>query len=852
MARLHFLIPLLAGGIALGQNPPSPILPAGGRPPVPEAPGKGSVPTRLQFPNTDVKEVLAFYERLTKKRMIIDNQVQGTVNIVVSGEVPAEEAIRIIEINLLLNGFTLIPVEGTDMVKVVGSGKNPRTAAIPIISDELLLPEGEQVVTYIAKLHYADPTEVQQLLSTFVVPAPGGYTNVTALPKSQTLVITENTATIRGLIRILHEIDIPPAEVISEFIPLERADAKDVLEKLTAIFEKQPTSGSGAAPRAPGAPPAPVPAALANVPPGSVAAEVNQAGAVELHSRSLSEDSIIIGKIKLTADVRTNRIHVVTRPVNMPFVRKLITEFDESVKFGIPVERPLRFISVGDVLDVIVKAITEPGAKEEGGGGGSEGRKSSQQNTAARSTGGTSGGAGVTGSGDSSGTGSEFNVSEELSTQGVDTTPEARVVGTTKIIADKNANKIIIIGGEDVKAKVFRLLDELDQRIPQVMLHTVIGELNLDDKSQFGVDYILRNAGLGLSPLVVNGGNSTGTNNTSTGTAAAATGSSNAGTSTATNTVTPSSTTGTTTTGSTASNLVDVSSGHGILNFNNLLSQDTIRSVAGVGGSGVTGFVTAGNSLTAIVTALMNTNRFRVVTRPSVFTRNNKKAIIASGQEIPVPTSIQSALNAGTTVNTGLVTQSSVQFKRVALQLEVVPLINADREVSLDVLQKIDQVSGSTRIDNNDIPNIATRYVKTSVTVPNEGTVVLGGLIQQSMNKVRSGIPLLSSIPGLGYLFSSTTKEKIRTELVILIRPEVSWAPPEAAQIRERAQEVLSMDPDLEASLSKNGVRKAEAPEGLPTATPTPTPKPKKHSWFGKKEASSTDTPLLDKPAFRW
>ena len=110
----------------------------------------------------------------TKKRLIIDNQVQGTVNIVVTGDVPVEEAIRIIEINLLLNGYTMVPVEGSNIVKVVGSGKNPRTAAIPIISDELLLPDGEQVVTYITKLRYCtDPTEVQQTLSTFVVPAPG-------------------------------------------------------------------------------------------------------------------------------------------------------------------------------------------------------------------------------------------------------------------------------------------------------------------------------------------------------------------------------------------------------------------------------------------------------------------------------------------------------------------------------------------------------------------------------------------------------------------------------------------------------------------------------------------------------
>src|SRR5439155_15948855 len=136
-----------------------------------------------------------------------------------------------------------------------------------------------------------------------------------------------------------------------------------------------------------------------------------------------------------------------------------------------------------------------------------------------------------------------------------------------------------------------------------------------------------------------------------------------------------------------------------VANLNNLLNQNTVRSVMTAGGGGLTGFVTAGNSLTAVVTALQNSNRFRVVSRPSVFTRNNKKAIIASGQEIAVPTSSQSALNTTNNSN-GIVSNSSVQFKRVALQLEVVPLINSDREVALDILQKVDEVSGSTRIDN--------------------------------------------------------------------------------------------------------------------------------------------------------
>lgn len=743
-------------------------------------PGLSNSNVRLQFPNSDVREVLSLYELLTKKRIVTDNQVTGTVSIVVAGEIPKEEAIRIIEINLLLNGITLIPVENSNIVKVVGT-KNPRSAAIPIISDELLIPTGEQVVTFIAKLRYADPTELQQTLTSFVGQSQGGYTNITALPKAQALLITENSATIRGLVHILHEIDVPPAEVVSEFISLERADASDVLDKLKAIFEKQPTNGGspGAVPVARATP------AGTTLPAGTVVESVGEK-TVEIRAGSLSEDSIIAGKIKLTADVRTNRIHVVTRPVNMAFVRKLISEFDATGKFGEPVSRPLRYVSVADVLDVVVQAITEPGMKQETIAGGTSKPSQAANNQGNNNS---SGGGNFNGGGNGNGS---LSVSEGLSTAPVDTVPEGRVVGTTKIIADKNANAIIVIGGEDVKTKVFRLLDHLDQRIPQVMLNTIIGELNLDQKDQFGVDYILRNSGLGLSPIVLNGGNgsstaSTGNTSTSTGTGAAATGTGNGGTST-------------TGTSGRATDLVGFNGSQPVANLSNLLNQNTISKIATIGGGGITGYVTAGNSLTAIVTALQNTNRFRVVSRPSVFTRNNKKAIIASGQEIAVPTSIQSALNSTNNSN-GIVTNSSVQFKNVTLQLEVVPLINSDREVSLDILQKEDEVSGSTRIDNNDIPNIATRYVRTSVTVPNQATLVLGGLIKQSINHVKSGVPVLSNIPVLGYLFSNTTKEKIRTELVILIRPEVSWAPPEANQIRQRAEEFLNIPPNLESTI---------------------------------------------------
>ena len=98
---------------------------------------------------------------------------------------------------------------------------------------------------------------------------------------------------------------------------------------------------------------------------------------------------------------------------------------------------------------------------------------------------------------------------------------------------------------------------------------------------------------------------------------------------------------------------------------------------------------------------------------------------------------------------------------------------------------------------------------------------MLGGLIKVSQNNTKSGIPVLSNIPVLGSLFSTISKEKIRTELVILISPEVSWAPPDNQKIQRNAQHYLELEPDLESTLSskektkppKTGLfRKATAP----------------------------------------
>jgi general secretion pathway protein D len=92
--------------------------------------------------------------------------------------------------------------------------------------------------------------------------------------------------------------------------------------------------------------------------------------------------------------------------------------------------------------------------------------------------------------------------------------------------------------------------------------------------------------------------------------------------------------------------------------------------------------------------------------------------------------------------------------------------------------------------------------------VPNEGTLIIGGLIRQSQSRGSSGVPFISRIPLLGNLFKNTTKDQSRTELVILIRPEVTVGPEEAVQTRERAHEFLNMESDIEAALMPQGMRR--------------------------------------------
>lgn len=765
------MLPLLGCWLVLGRPPvlaqipqstPPPItsIPSTPSPVAPAPPEKDDVP-RMLYPNAQISEILSAYELLTGKRLIAGNSVAGTISIVVNKPATKAQAISIIETALTLNGFSLVPGEG-DIIKVVGLGDIVRSKGVPIYSDLADVPHNEQAVSFFLRLRYLDVQEVSGFLAQYI-PA-GNSVGYSLLPKSGALIITDTANSIRRMVSLLAQIDVPAAPVVEKFIRLERADASKAVEFLNAIFETKTAGASSGVPNA-GQPGGngnvrrpirrlneegqvvPDLAALANVPGGLIA---------------LSGESIIQGRITLTADVRTNRVHVVTQPVNLPLVENLIAEYDSDTPFAEPVRRPLRFVSARDVLPILVQALTEPGSEQGQNGGnlppGSTPRQSnnnvnSNSNNLFNNNSNSNGGFG------SSGSGGNSLASEGLNTEAVDTTPTEAVVGSTKIIADQSANTIILLGGAEAKDKVFQILDQLDVRPPQVIIRALIGELSLGNNESTGLNYLLRQKGVALESRfnsALSGGTPAGT----TATTLAAT------------------------------------------NSSTLQTLTNLAAGVGSGFSGLGGIVSITNSFDIILSALQSSNRFKTVSRPMVFTRNNKKAIIASGQEIAVPTTSLSSVNGTTADNASVAT--NVQFKSVTLKLEVVPLINSAGEVTLDILQTIDSiVSGqSVQIGGNIIPTIATRYIKSNVQAPNKSTIVLGGLTTASESKTSTDIPYLSKIPLLGdLLFKSRTRDQNRSELIVLLSPEVDNSPDTIEQKRRDEEQRLYLGGNLEDQL---------------------------------------------------
>ena len=311
-----------------------------------------------------------------------------------------------------------------------------------------------------------------------------------------------------------------------------------------------------------------------------------------------------------------------------------------------------------------------------------------------------------------------------------------------KISVDGRMNAIVVKDLSLNLDQMARLLRDLDVHIPQVLIEAKIVEVSRNYARELGVQWGGQHTGTsGRGTTVVTGG-TTGVGGTAGGTAASipAVGGS---------TFFPQ-------TG-------DIGrSGSGFV--------VNLPAAVGPGSGGALGISfgkLGGNlSLDLQLSAMQTTGNGKILSSPKVLTVNNKEAKISSGTDIPVR--IVSATSVG---GPGSTTTAGVQTISATLALSAIPTIMSDNRIAMVLKVDKSEPDFSRQVDG--IPTVTRRSADTHLVVNDGETVVLGGIITKSESQSESGVPFLSDIPVIGWLFKKKSKQENETELMIFITPTI-------------------------------------------------------------------------------
>ncbi len=725
-ARFLLLLGLLFGGLTLRAQDPA------NAPTTPQTPASaveaattnadGEPMTDVQFPNTPIPTILLEYERLTGKRVIRDTTVQDK-NLIIqtSGKMTYAEAAEFIEKSFLLNGYAILPTEKPNEMKIIAynTEKKPSSEGIPVYTNPIQLPESDQVVTYIMPLSHLAPEDAAELFANVVVLHP--YGKITPLKSASAVVITENTSVIRRLLEIRDHVDVSQIRTVDRTFQLERADAEDVVEALIDVLglekDAAPASAGGGAPPPPRSPGR-----------GGAELAVNDPSNALIPSQMSGSSAYAkpsAPKPRIRAIPRANRILVVATPQDMDYIESLVNHLDAPVETATFMRRQLRYINVSDFLKIASHVILR-GREAKNSGEISGGDTQNQTGLGNNPNMGSDLNRDPSGLGSS---GRRSGNSGDLGNAGSDqaAAPQSVVIDKTLLVADNVQNMLIASGPPEDLRRISELLDTMDVRPVQIQISAIIAQLTLGDDYELALNLLRSLERPADASRHINGSRFNG---------------------------------GGTVTSIPSSKLFDVAS---LVNPANLATST----------HGLAFYGQINRYLDAHVSALESTNRFKVLQRPTIYTVNNRQAVIETGQRIAVPRSTLSSLDTGGINNTNQTVTASIDYENVVLRVAVLPLINADGQITLQIQQTNDDIVGSTIIGGDAIPTIGTQTLGTTVMVPDGGTVLLGGLISENDNKAESGVPLFFDLPLLGRVFGSTKDQLNRQELLIFIQPKV-------------------------------------------------------------------------------
>jgi type IV pilus assembly protein PilQ len=303
------------------------------------------------------------------------------------------------------------------------------------------------------------------------------------------------------------------------------------------------------------------------------------------------------------------------------------------------------------------------------------------------------------------------------------------------LTVDVRTNALVVRDYAWNMAKINEVVKELDSKTPQVMIEARIVEVNSNFTRELGVQWGGKIYEAGSSGVFQATGATRGAPST---------------------------------TGSNA-----LTGGTGLSGSNLAVN---LPAAVGVGSGGALGFsfgnVASTLQLDLQLSAMEDTGQGKILSNPRVLTLNNKEAKISSGTEILIPTtSILSTATSSTSTTAGSTATTGVTTIDAKLELIVTPHITPDNQILIHVKTEKKDPDFNRQIQN--IPPLSTRTAETDLLVGDNETVVIGGIYTRNESQGEKGVPWLSKIPILGWLFKKETKNDIQNELLIFITPTV-------------------------------------------------------------------------------
>ena len=428
-------------------------------------------------------------------------------------------------------------------------------------------------------------------------------------------------------------------------------------------------------------------------------------------------------RVVVMADPRTNSVLIRSANASkLALARSLVEQLDRPANADQANMRVvyLRNAEATKLVEVLQAVLSGESNGSSGSSDSSFGSNSRNRNSGGSmfgdSSSSSSGLSSSFGDGDSSsggGLGSQSGINRDRGNQG----PMSIKAGGAIIAADPATNSLIITAPEPVYRNIRGVIDQLDSRRAQVYIESLIVEVKADTVSEMGIQWQFGTSRPGQNSVV--GGTNFGTG---------------------------------------GSNILAVTQNPAALAAAGGLNVGVVRN-------GVSLFGQNFLNLGLLARALETETNSNIRATPNLLTLDNEEARIIIGQNVPFVTG-----QYATTNNTLSSPFQTIERKDVGTMLRVRPQVSEGGTVKMEIAQEISSV-----VDTSQAAGIITnrRAIDSNVLVDDGQIVVLGGLIEDTVEGGISKVPLLGDIPGLGRLFRYDNRKRVKTNLLIFLRPVV-------------------------------------------------------------------------------